>query len=144
MFHLESRQNGLGYCSFMARIGVSVTTVVFLLEEVWVNLPSLIFFLVAFAASLVTLFLPETKNIRLPETIEDVEQTRCHSRFWVEAQHALFSLLFTFLCYSDANIDVLCVAEDVPRWRLRKRRRHIQSWRPKCLTAMNDFINFIE
>lgn len=65
----------------MARVGVSVTTLVLLLEEVWGQLPSLIFFLFALAASLVTLFLPETKNNRLPETIEDVEQTRCQTRF---------------------------------------------------------------
>lgn len=92
IFNFDSRQNGLGYCSFIARVGVSVTTLVLLLEEVWSHLPSLIFFLVALAASLVTLFLPETKNIRLPETIEDVEQTRCQNRSWVKAQHVFFSL----------------------------------------------------
>lgn len=81
IFHFESRQNGLGYCSVMARIGVSVTTLVFLLEEVWSHFPSLIFFFIAFAASLLTLLLPETKNIRLPETIEEVEQTRYQTRF---------------------------------------------------------------
>lgn len=102
----------------MARIGVSVTTLIFLLEEVWGHFPSLIFSLFALAASLVTLCLPETKNIRLPETIEDVEQTRCQTRFRIKAQCVVFfpflSFFFTLLCYSVTNKDVLCVAEDVP------------------------------
>lgn len=103
----------------MARIGVSVTTLVFLLEEVWGHLPSLIFSLSALAASLVTLCLPETKNIRLPETIEDVEQTRYQTRFRIKGSMCCFffsflSFFFTLLCYSVPNKDVLCVAEDVP------------------------------
>lgn len=85
----------------MARVGVSVTTLVFLLEDVWGHMPSLIFGLVALATSLVTLFLPETKNIRLPETIEDVEQTRCQTHFWVKAQDAFFPSLFSiFILFS--------------------------------------------
>uniref|UniRef100_A0A8C9ZHY4 Solute carrier family 22 member 6 n=1 Tax=Sander lucioperca TaxID=283035 RepID=A0A8C9ZHY4_SANLU len=74
------RQNGLGYCSFMARVGVSVSPLIMLLEEVWGHLPSTIFSLVAVAAGLSASLLPETKNIRLPETIEDVE----HTRYWLQ------------------------------------------------------------
>ncbi|XP_026159364.1 solute carrier family 22 member 7-like isoform X1 [Mastacembelus armatus] len=70
------RQNGLGFSNFMARIGVSVSPMIMLLEEVWIPLPSAVFSLVAFAAALSAYFLPETRNSRLPETIEDVEQTR--------------------------------------------------------------------
>ncbi|TDH16282.1 hypothetical protein EPR50_G00017820 [Perca flavescens] len=73
------RQNGLGYCSFMARVGVSVSPLIMLLEEVWGHLPSTIFSLVAVAAGLSASLLPETQNIRLPETIEDVEHTRRRS-----------------------------------------------------------------
>lgn len=101
IFYFKSRQNGLGFCSFMARIGVSMTTLIFLLEDVWGHMPSLIFGLVALAASLVTLFFPETKNIRLPETIEDVEQTRCQNHFWVKAPDAFFPSLFSiFILFS--------------------------------------------
>nr|XP_020457695.1 solute carrier family 22 member 7-like [Monopterus albus] len=75
------RQNGLGYSSFMARIGVSVSPLISLLEEVWLPLPSTIFSLLAFAAGLTASFLPETQNMHLPETIEDVEQTRYFSLF---------------------------------------------------------------
>ncbi|XP_074486060.1 solute carrier family 22 member 7-like [Sebastes fasciatus] len=70
------RQNGLGYCSFISRIGVSISPLIMLLEEVWGHLPSTIFSVVAVAAGLSACFLPETHNIRLPETIEDVEHTR--------------------------------------------------------------------
>ncbi|XP_074486059.1 solute carrier family 22 member 7-like [Sebastes fasciatus] len=73
------RQNGLGYCSFIGHIGVSVSPLIILLEEVWGHLPSTIFSLMAVAAGLSASFLPETHNIRLLETIEDVEHTRKRS-----------------------------------------------------------------
>ncbi|XP_029296840.1 solute carrier family 22 member 7-like [Cottoperca gobio] len=73
------RQNGLGYASFMARIGVSVSPLIMLLEEAWGQLPNMIFSLVAFAAGLSCYFLPETHNVRLPETIEEVEHKRRRS-----------------------------------------------------------------
>lgn len=69
----------------MARIGVAVSPVIFFFEEVWSPLPSIIFSLVAFVAALSASFLPDTRNVRLPETIEDVEQRRywafTHIRF---------------------------------------------------------------
>lgn len=73
------RQNGLGYSSFMARVGVSVSPLMMILEEVWVHLPATIFSVVALISGLSAFFLPETRNVRLPETIEDVEQTRRRS-----------------------------------------------------------------
>uniref|UniRef100_A0A4W6C070 Solute carrier family 22 member 7b, tandem duplicate 1 n=1 Tax=Lates calcarifer TaxID=8187 RepID=A0A4W6C070_LATCA len=73
------RQNGLGYCSFMARLGVSLSPLIMLLEEVWLPLPSAVFILTSLTAGLSASLLPETRNVRLPETIEDVEQTRYSS-----------------------------------------------------------------
>ncbi|KAM7010068.1 solute carrier family 22 member 7-like isoform 1-T1 [Tautogolabrus adspersus] len=73
------RQNGLGFCSFIARFGVSVSPLIMVLEEVWGHLPNTIFTLVAFVGGLSASCLPETNNIRLPETIEDVERTRSRS-----------------------------------------------------------------
>ncbi|XP_061882142.1 solute carrier family 22 member 7-like [Entelurus aequoreus] len=70
------RQNGFGFCSFLARLGVALSPLVSLLEEVWVSLPGGVFSLMAFTSGLLTLLLWETNNTRLPETIEDVEQTR--------------------------------------------------------------------
>uniref|UniRef100_A0AAX7V8C8 Solute carrier family 22 member 7b, tandem duplicate 1 n=1 Tax=Astatotilapia calliptera TaxID=8154 RepID=A0AAX7V8C8_ASTCA len=78
------RQNGLGYCSFMARVGVAVSPLIMLLEDVWVNLPSFVFSLVALGSGLSASLLPETYNVRLPETIEDVEQTT--NNFIIEQQ----------------------------------------------------------
>lgn len=85
------RQNGLGFSSFMARIGVSLAPLMGLLEDVWGPLPGLLFCAVAIAAGLAALLLPETRNVRLPETIEDVEQTRRWSvastdEHWKEAE----------------------------------------------------------
>lgn len=73
------RQNGLGYCSLMARIGVSVSPMIMLLEEFWVHLPNTVFCALAFVGGALAALLPETRNVRLPETIEDVEQTRKRS-----------------------------------------------------------------
>lgn len=84
----------------MARIGVSGATLIFLLEEVWGHFPSLIFFIVAVAASLLPLLLPETKNVRLPETIEDVEHTRYQSLLAIKDQRLAFLVnIYTFCSY---------------------------------------------
>ncbi|XP_041789511.1 solute carrier family 22 member 7-like [Chelmon rostratus] len=67
------RQSGMGYSSFMALTGVSVSPLIMVLEEVWLPLPSLVFSLLAFAAGLSVCLLSETSNVSLPETIEDME-----------------------------------------------------------------------
>uniref|UniRef100_A0A671WHJ8 Solute carrier family 22 member 6 n=1 Tax=Sparus aurata TaxID=8175 RepID=A0A671WHJ8_SPAAU len=76
------RQNGLGFCYVLGQIGVAVSPIISLLDEVWGRLPSIIFTLLAFVAGLLTLVLRETRNICLPETIEDVEQTRYWALFF--------------------------------------------------------------
>ncbi|XP_056624555.1 solute carrier family 22 member 7b.1 isoform X1 [Triplophysa dalaica] len=73
------RQNGLGYSSFVGRVGVSLAPLVGLLDEVWLPLPQLLFCTVAIIVGLLALLLPETHNVRLPETIEDIEKTRKRS-----------------------------------------------------------------
>ncbi|XP_030643336.1 solute carrier family 22 member 7b.1 [Chanos chanos] len=70
------RQNGLGYSSSVSRLGVAVAPLVSLLDEVWVALPQVLFCAVAITAGFFALLLPETRNVRLPETIDDIEQTR--------------------------------------------------------------------
>uniref|UniRef100_A0A3P8XC61 Solute carrier family 22 member 6 n=1 Tax=Esox lucius TaxID=8010 RepID=A0A3P8XC61_ESOLU len=70
------RQNGLGYTNFMARLGVSIAPLIILLEEVWKPLPEVIICCVSILSGLVAFLLPETHNVRLPETIEDIEKTR--------------------------------------------------------------------
>ncbi|XP_052386463.1 solute carrier family 22 member 7-like [Carassius gibelio] len=73
------RQNGLGYSSFVGRVGVSLAPLVSLLDEVWLPLPQVLFCIVAVSAGLLALLLSETHNVRLPETIEDIEKTRKRS-----------------------------------------------------------------
>lgn len=73
------RQNGLGYTSFLARLGVSISPLIVLLEDVWHLLPAVIYCAMAIASGLVAFLLPETLNHRLPEFIEDIEKPRKHS-----------------------------------------------------------------
>uniref|UniRef100_A0A3Q3KQ10 Solute carrier family 22 member 6 n=1 Tax=Mastacembelus armatus TaxID=205130 RepID=A0A3Q3KQ10_9TELE len=70
------RQNGLGYTNFMSRMGVAVAPLILLLEDVWTLLPQVIISSVAITSGLVALLLPETLNVKLPETIEDIENPR--------------------------------------------------------------------
>ncbi|XP_051725185.1 solute carrier family 22 member 7-like isoform X1 [Ctenopharyngodon idella] len=70
------RQNGLGYTSFMARLGASICPLIMLLEDMWTLFPEVIFCTMAIFSGLIAWLLPETNNARLPETIEDIEETR--------------------------------------------------------------------
>uniref|UniRef100_H3AN83 Solute carrier family 22 member 7a n=1 Tax=Latimeria chalumnae TaxID=7897 RepID=H3AN83_LATCH len=70
------RQSGLGYSSFMGRLGGSVAPMVILMEDSWTHLPPVIFSIAAVFCGLIAFFLWETTNIQLPELIEDVEQKR--------------------------------------------------------------------
>jgi len=64
----------MGYTSFVARLGVSLAPLVFLLEDVWHPLPAVIYGTAALVSGTVASLLPETRNARLPELIEDVER----------------------------------------------------------------------
>ncbi|NWX43978.1 S22A7 protein, partial [Steatornis caripensis] len=67
------RQNGMGYTSFVARLGGALAPLVFLLDEVWKSLPEVTYCGVAVCCGSVAFLLPETLNTCLPEGIEDVE-----------------------------------------------------------------------
>uniref|UniRef100_A0A8C3MUJ2 Uncharacterized protein n=1 Tax=Geospiza parvula TaxID=87175 RepID=A0A8C3MUJ2_GEOPR len=67
------RQNGMGYTSFLARLGGALAPLVFLLDEVWRSLPEVTYCAVAVCSGAAAFLLPETLNARLPEGIEDVE-----------------------------------------------------------------------
>uniref|UniRef100_A0A8C0EYA8 Solute carrier family 22 member 7 n=1 Tax=Bubo bubo TaxID=30461 RepID=A0A8C0EYA8_BUBBB len=68
------RQNGMGYTSFVARLGGALAPLVFLLDEVWRSLPEVTYCGVAVCCGSVAFLLPETLNVRLPEGIEDIEK----------------------------------------------------------------------
>ncbi|XP_070835114.1 solute carrier family 22 member 7-like isoform X2 [Chaetodon trifascialis] len=80
------RQNGLGYTSCLARLGVSVSPLIMLLEDVWHLLPAVIYCTAAVGSGLVASLLPETLNARLTEFIEDVEKPRVQSARRKETQ----------------------------------------------------------
>uniref|UniRef100_A0A8B9F414 Solute carrier family 22 member 7 n=1 Tax=Amazona collaria TaxID=241587 RepID=A0A8B9F414_9PSIT len=65
------RQNGMGYTSFVARLGGALAPLVFLLDEVWRSLPEVTYCGVAVCCGSVAFLLPETLNVCLPEGIED-------------------------------------------------------------------------
>ncbi|NXY75785.1 S22A7 protein, partial [Glareola pratincola] len=67
------RQNGMGYTSFVARLGGALAPLVFLLDEVWRSLPEVTYCGVAVCCGSVAFLLPETLNVHLPEGIEDIE-----------------------------------------------------------------------
>ncbi|NXI94113.1 S22A7 protein, partial [Psophia crepitans] len=67
------RQNGMGYSSFMARLGGALAPLMFLLDEVWRSLPEVTYCGVAVCCGSVAFLLPETLNVHLPEGIEDIE-----------------------------------------------------------------------
>ncbi|KAI5102831.1 solute carrier family 22 member 7 isoform X1 [Silurus meridionalis] len=70
------RQNGMGYNSFMGRLGVALAPLILLLDDVWLQLSQVILCVIAVVTGLVASRLPETKDRCLPETIEDIEGTR--------------------------------------------------------------------
>lgn len=70
------RQNGVGYTALIARLGVSISPLVRLLEDVWYLLPAVTYSTVAVIAGLVASRFNETLNAKLPETIDDIEKPK--------------------------------------------------------------------
>lgn len=66
----------MGYTALIARLGVSMSPLIMLLEDMWHLLPAVTYCAVAVGSGLVASLLPETLNARLPETIEDIEKPR--------------------------------------------------------------------
>uniref|UniRef100_A0A8P4KMI0 Solute carrier family 22 member 6 n=1 Tax=Dicentrarchus labrax TaxID=13489 RepID=A0A8P4KMI0_DICLA len=67
------RQTGMGFVSTMARVGSMAAPAVLILDEVLPALPSVVYGGAAVLAGCFACFLPETLNMPLPDTIEDVE-----------------------------------------------------------------------
>ncbi|XP_054611184.1 solute carrier family 22 member 6 isoform X2 [Dunckerocampus dactyliophorus] len=68
------RQTGMGLVSTMARVGSMAAPAVLILDEVFPSLPSVVYGGAAVVASGFACFLPETLNVPLPDTIQDVEE----------------------------------------------------------------------
>ncbi|XP_077402319.1 solute carrier family 22 member 6 [Vanacampus margaritifer] len=67
------RQTGMGLVSTMARVGSMAAPAVLILDEVFPALPSVVYGGAAVVASGFACILPETLNVPLPDTIQDVE-----------------------------------------------------------------------
>lgn len=68
------RQTGMGLVSTMSRVGSMAAPAVLILDEVLPSLPSLVYGGAAVVATGFAFFLPETLNVHLPDTIDDVEE----------------------------------------------------------------------
>lgn len=72
------RNQGVGSCSIFGRIGSMVAPFVVNSIIVFPWMPPLVFGVAMLLASVTCYWLPETKNIELPETISDVEKFKRH------------------------------------------------------------------
>ncbi|XP_070558191.1 organic cation transporter protein-like [Ptychodera flava] len=67
------RNAGMGVSSMSARVGSIISPFVVLLEVYWSPMPFIIMGVTSVIAGVLALFLPETRNKRLPETLEEGE-----------------------------------------------------------------------
>ncbi|XP_069738476.1 solute carrier family 22 member 6-like [Phaenicophaeus curvirostris] len=74
LFPTVIRQTGLGLGGTMARVGSMVAPLVRIAADVTPALPLVIYGVAPVVSAVATCFLPETRNVPLPETIEDVER----------------------------------------------------------------------
>uniref|UniRef100_A0A8D2J4B9 Uncharacterized protein n=1 Tax=Varanus komodoensis TaxID=61221 RepID=A0A8D2J4B9_VARKO len=77
---LYPTQTGLGFGSTMARVGGIVAPLAVMTEDYYTPLPAILYGAVPILSGIAACFLPETLNVPLPDTIEDVENrwAVCH------------------------------------------------------------------
>jgi len=71
MFPTVIRNQAVGTCSLVARIGGIVSLLLNLLKDYWLPAPVFIMGIVATVAGVLAVFFPETLGEKLPETMED-------------------------------------------------------------------------
>ncbi|XP_071839823.1 solute carrier family 22 member 6-B-like [Apostichopus japonicus] len=67
------RSSGMGFFSMISRVGSITAPIILLLENVWPNLPVLVFGACSILAGIFCLVMPETKGKPLPNTIQDTK-----------------------------------------------------------------------
>lgn len=73
MYVLHCRSAGVGFCSAAARVAGVLCPFILLLGDSFRDLPLYIFGGSALVAGLLVLLLPETRNKKLPETVDEAE-----------------------------------------------------------------------
>ncbi|KYO27836.1 hypothetical protein Y1Q_0006889 [Alligator mississippiensis] len=76
------RQTGMGLGNTLARVGGIVAPLVRMTSDYSPSLPLIIYGAAPVISGIATCFLPETLNMPLPDTIEDVERQRCSEMRW--------------------------------------------------------------
>ncbi|KAL3284587.1 hypothetical protein HHI36_018744 [Cryptolaemus montrouzieri] len=67
------RNAGLGACSTCARVGSVMAPYINVLNKIWSPFPLVIFGIITLVGGVLSLLLPETLNMKLPETMEEGE-----------------------------------------------------------------------
>ncbi|KAK4805479.1 hypothetical protein QYF61_005524 [Mycteria americana] len=78
LFPTVIRQTGMGLGGTMARVGSMVAPLVRMAADVTPVLPLIIYGAAPIISAIATCFLPETRNMPLPETVKDVERRAGH------------------------------------------------------------------
>ena len=68
------RAAGVGSSSMVSKIGGTLSTTVAALADIHPAIPTLIFTVMAIFSGFMTLFLPETRGRKMPESFEDIEK----------------------------------------------------------------------
>jgi len=75
------RAAGVGSSSLVSKVGGTLSTTVAALADIHPAIPTIIFVALGLSSSALTVLLPETKDRKMPETIDDVERlTFCRRR----------------------------------------------------------------
>ncbi|XP_032992180.1 solute carrier family 22 member 6-A-like [Lacerta agilis] len=74
LFPTVIRQSGMGLGGTMARVGSMIAPLVKMTGEIFAPLPLIIYGTAPIISGIAACFLPETRNVPLPETIEEVER----------------------------------------------------------------------
>jgi len=75
LFPTVVRNIGLGVCSMCARVGGILCPYINMLADVWTPIPLIIYGLLALSGGLLALLLPETLGKKLPDTIQEGEDS---------------------------------------------------------------------
>ena len=83
------RAAGVGSSSLVSKVGGTLSTTVAALADIHPAIPTLIFTVMAITSGALTMFLPETKDRKMPDSLDDVN--RC-------VKTEIFQVLIFLLC----------------------------------------------